>query len=98
MAVVATPFYRLRTVCRLHWKSWNDEYVVFDETSGQTHQLSSVHAFVLHLLTENPHTQSPLVSALLLAIPSADAFTLTEQVQSVLRELESSGLVDVVLS
>lgn len=96
MAVDAMPVYRLRSVCRLHWKSWDDEYVVFDETSGQTHQLGPVHAFVLHLLTEAPHTQDALVHAFLVAMPAVDTITFADQMQNVLRELEGSGLVEAV--
>lgn len=79
----------------MHWASWNDEYVVFDEGSGQTHQMDSVRAFVLDRLCDG--RQSPGKLAIDLAsIPTlADTPNLTDLVETILNEFCGHGLVEV---
>jgi PqqD family protein of HPr-rel-A system len=85
-----------RAVVLLHWAGWNDEYVVFDEASGQTHQLDAVRAYVLNLLTEGPHSLADIRRALAQdAAPAADAIG-DEILHTILGEFESHGLVEVI--
>ncbi len=89
--------YQLRPVVQLHWAAWNDEYVVFDETSGQTHQLDAIRAFVLDLLSESPRYFSDLVAELSqsLAVSSSEA---SEMIHPILKEFETVGLVEATHS
>lgn len=88
--------YQLRSVARLHWACWDDEYVVFDETSGQTHQLDPLRAFVLHLLSERSQTFSA-ITRVLSALPAFPAdFCANEILRTVINEFEARGLVEVV--
>ena len=86
--------YRLRSIARLHWASWHDEYVVFEETSGQTHQLDAARAFVLQLLSEAPGTLSTFARELSInsAFSIADA---TALLQVIIGEFQAVGLVEV---
>lgn len=45
---------RLRPAVRLHWRRWDDEFVVYDEASGRTHQLDALTASALLRLEEGP--------------------------------------------
>lgn len=96
MSVSPDARYSLHSAANLHWAVWNDEYVVFDEASGQTHQLDAVRAYVLHLLSEGSQSFSKLAVALsqLSVFPAKPA---TNGVLSaVLGEFETSGLVEVI--
>jgi PqqD family protein of HPr-rel-A system len=47
---------------QLHWKSWDDEFVVFDEGSGDTHLLDPLAAEVLKALEEAPGDVPALIA------------------------------------
>jgi PqqD family protein of HPr-rel-A system len=40
--------------CQLHWRHWEEEYILFNAASNQTHYLNSLGAEILHLLQESP--------------------------------------------
>lgn len=86
--------YSVNPACVLHWVSFNDEYVVFDETSGQTFQLDLLRAFVLNFLgTECCSFEAILTEAS--AVSSVeDIPTLSELLKTVLNELCVHGLVE----
>lgn len=87
--------YRLRSSSSLHWAAWNHEYVVFDEASGQTHQLDAVRAYVLHLLSEAPQSFSD-VSQTLAALPAFQNDSAPNVIlRAVFAEFEACGLVEV---
>jgi PqqD family protein of HPr-rel-A system len=44
----------LRPLTRLHWRRFDDEFIVFDEGSGYTHQLDALTAVALLCLEEGP--------------------------------------------
>ena len=46
--------WQLAEGCRLHWKAWDDEFVIFDEGSGDTHLLDPLAAEFLKVLEESP--------------------------------------------
>lgn len=87
--------YQVRPVVQLYWASWDDDYVVFDETSGQTHQLDAVRAYVLDLLVESPRPISYLAGVLSqsASVPSSDA---AELIQVVIKDFETVGLVEAI--
>jgi len=43
---------RLRPAVRLHWRRWDDEFVVYDEASGLTHRLDALIGSVLLRIEE----------------------------------------------
>lgn len=96
MTVLAEPRYRVRPVCRLHWACWNDEYVVFDEASGQTHQLDPIRAFVLQLLSEGVQTFSGVLQALSEPQLVPDFIHLDAQLKTIFTEFEAAGLLETV--
>ncbi|WP_165830823.1 HPr-rel-A system PqqD family peptide chaperone [Rhodoferax ferrireducens] len=86
--------YKINPAASLHWASWDDEYVVFDEGSGQTHQMDSVRAFILNTLVEKSRSFNNLVSELTSTSSLADSDQLNDLVEKILNELCTHGLVE----
>jgi PqqD family protein of HPr-rel-A system len=78
---------------RLHWQNWDDDWVVFDEASGMTHQMSAMTAFVLSSVEAAPQDFGALAAELAdatgLVLPTARA-----ALRSALEDLSKFGLVD----
>lgn len=51
---------RRRRPVNLHWRRWDDGFVVFDDASGRTHQFDALTACVLLRLDEGPCDQAAL--------------------------------------
>ena len=88
--------YRLHSVNKLHWAARNDEYVVFDEASGQTHQLDAVRAFVLQLLSESTQTFADVEEALAALPAFSEKPSTNEILRTVFSEFEARGLVEAI--
>lgn len=83
-----------RATSSFHWASWGDEYVVFDEVSGQTHLLDPVKAYILEVLSDGPAGVSNLSHALAqMLAPSADANQL-DVIVGALEQLERAQLIE----
>lgn len=93
--------FQICPISSFHWASWDDEYVVFDEASGQTHLLDPVKAYVLDALSDGPASVESLAPTLLgaLAYPAeADPHRSNphELIAGALEQLERSHLVEAV--
>lgn len=88
---------RLNSSLLLHWRSWCDEHVIFDESSGQTYQMDSVKAFVLHALGESASNYSSLLMELSGALVVLEPAQLDVLLRTILDELKSKGLVEVTV-
>jgi PqqD family protein of HPr-rel-A system len=86
----------IRPSASLHWAGWDDEYVVFDETSGQTHQLDVFRAYVLNTLTERSQTRRELMDDLQVALAASRSSDLAESLDAVLNDFERYGLIDLI--
>lgn len=89
-------FFRLHPIASFNWGSWGDEHVVFDESSGQTHLLDSMKAYILEVLSDGSTSSSNLVCLLeqALVVP-ADA-DLHDVVLRALEQLERAQLIEAV--
>lgn len=97
MSVSTDVRYRLHSVLSLHWAGWNDEYVVFDESSGQTHQLDAVRAYVLHLLSDGRPQRYFDIAQELAALPAfPKEFADNDILTAIFSEFETCGLVEVI--
>ena len=56
--------YRIIRNCRLSWKLWDDEFVVYNPLSGDTHLFDSFSGEVLRSLELMPASQLELASRL----------------------------------
>ena len=88
--------YRLRASTRLHWTCWNDEYVVFDETSGQTNQLDAVRAYVLHLLSESIQTHDNVLQEFSKIPALAELHDRSALLTEIFDEFVAAGLAETV--
>lgn len=88
--------YKSRSAAKLYWRCWNDEYVVFDETSGHTHQLDPVRAFVLNLLGASPQSFGAILDDLSSVPVLANEHQLADRLLAILNELSMLGLVEDV--
>lgn len=79
----------------MHWICWDDEFVVFDETSGQTNYMQPAQGLVLDMLGNGAFTIRE-ISEKISAIPEIDdSFSQEPFLENVLNELSTIGLVEV---
>jgi PqqD family protein of HPr-rel-A system len=62
MSPASEPRWELAQGSQLHWKCWDDEFVVFDEGSGDTHLLDALAAEVLKALEDAPGDVPTLIA------------------------------------
>jgi PqqD family protein of HPr-rel-A system len=86
--------FRIRPSASLYWAGWDDEYVVFDETSGQTHQLDPLRAYVLNTLTASPQSRRELMDDLQTALGESQTSEVVESLGAVLDDFDRHGLID----
>jgi PqqD family protein of HPr-rel-A system len=96
VALLEQTNYRINPALILHWACWDDEYVIFDECSGQTHQIDPSRAFVLNTLCDGIKSFGAL-HADLAAIPSLASNTqLPVLLKTILDEFGTHGLVEAI--
>jgi PqqD family protein of HPr-rel-A system len=78
------------TGLRQHWRCWDDESIIFQPQSGETHCLNALAASVLQKLCEHPMTASELTT--LLQSESGDAPSARE-IHTLLRQFDELGLI-----
>jgi PqqD family protein of HPr-rel-A system len=86
----------VRSAESLHWERWSEEYVIFNEASGQTHQMDAVKAFVLSLLESHPQNFLALLEELNTVPVLCDAPNLPSVLESILDEFATIGLVEAI--
>ncbi|HID49119.1 MAG TPA: HPr-rel-A system PqqD family peptide chaperone [Chromatiales bacterium] len=78
----------------LHWKSWDDEHVVYSDGSGDTHLLNDFGAFVLKALIKNERTLEDLVKYAAESFKQYTMDDLRDQVSDLLLELDRLGVIE----
>lgn len=94
---LARPEHQLNPLVQLHWRQFDDDWVLFEALSGQTHQMAGVTAAVLMCY----ETASSLSSAALLAALARDFDIVVEARQAdpllaVVDQLAAIGLITPV--
>lgn len=89
--------YASNSSIRLHWACWDDEYVVFEETSGQTQKMGPLRAYVLNALAVKPYRFDDIVKELRVVPVLADDTSLNAQLETVLDELVRNGMAEVTI-
>jgi len=86
--------WHLNTLASLHWRRWDDEWVVFDVGSGQTHQMDTLTAVTLMVVDGTPVPLAELGSrvAAELLIPSSQE--LFDALNGILHRLVTAGLLE----
>jgi len=78
---------------RLHWISWDDEYVIFDEGSGDTHLLDLMTAEVLRALEQSPGAESALIERVAVRLDIDPDAALERRIREAIQKFREAGLV-----
>ena len=86
--------WQLNAMASLNWRCWNDEWAVFDLSSGQTHQMDTLTAVTLMMLEAAPANLCGLASRVSeeLLIPGDQE--LSNVLTDILKRLEAAGLIE----
>ena len=79
----------------LLWKSWDEEVIVFNRASGQTHLLDALSAEVLRELEMRPRTVADL-AALFADRYELDSEELGDRLTGICRRFDELGLAEPV--
>ncbi len=84
---------------RLRWRSWDDEFIVYNAASGQTHYLNMFAAKVLQYFEAQPASLDALIGDTDISGAAADDATRTmlSQLRELVKELDSVGLIAPVV-
>ena len=88
--------WQLSPLVALHWRRWDDEFVVFDVGSGQTHQLAPYTAATLMMLELNSNDIAELNSRISIELDVADDKDLADAVGEAVLDLQVAGLIEFV--
>jgi PqqD family protein of HPr-rel-A system len=86
--------WRLASAQALHFRSWGDEFVVYNSLSGDTHLLGQVAAHVLTKLQETPLETPILAESLAPLLQNNFDEELVPEVERLLADLVSLELVE----
>lgn len=87
--------FRINPAGVLHWRKWDDEYVVFNEAAGQTHVLDTLTACVL-LCIEGGISDLPALTSDVVTYTALSADSVTEALPFVLEQLSGAALIDII--
>jgi PqqD family protein of HPr-rel-A system len=79
---------------QLHWKSWDDEFVVFDEGSGDTHLLDPLAAEVLKTLEEAPGDVPSLIARVASRLGIERAPEIERHIRATIQRFHEAGLAE----
>ncbi len=78
----------------LHFRIWEDEYVVYDSLSGDTHLLGSIAAQILLRLQQEPSSATALSASLASLVHAESDDELVFQIENILADLDSLALIE----
>ena len=94
---LARPAHQLNPLVQLHWRQLDDDWVLFEALSGQTHQMTGVAAAVLMCYETGPSLSSAaLLTALAHDFDIAVDATQAGPVLAVVDQLAALGLITPV--
>jgi PqqD family protein of HPr-rel-A system len=94
--------WQLSLLVVLHWRCWDNEWVVYNQGSGDTHLLDTVTAYTLMALEEGAATPAQLLMQLDLSQgiglerSAEQPQTVEAHLVAVLQQLEQAGLIESV--
>ena len=94
--------WRLSLLVVLHWRCWDNEWVVYNQGSGDTHLLDTFTACTLMALEEGAATPAQLLVQLDLshgmglAFPAEQPRAVEAHLLAVLQQLAQAGLIESV--
>jgi PqqD family protein of HPr-rel-A system len=82
--------------CSLVWKRWEEEFIVFSISSGNTHLLNPVAAKVLTALEKNPGTAAEICQRIASEFQLESDDEVIQHVEKLLSDLHELGLIEPV--
>jgi PqqD family protein of HPr-rel-A system len=89
-------FWRITQGCELCWRSWNDEYVVYNSGSGDTHLLDLLSAEILKKIEEAPASSRALEDWVAGKVAVDSIPQISDYVSNLLLQLHSLALIEAV--
>ena len=90
--------WRLNPCACLHWLSWDEDHIVFNAASGQTHVLNELGAAILHLLEENALNSVEIGQRIVTQYEELVLDTdLSAAIEALLENLDILGLIEPYL-
>jgi PqqD family protein of HPr-rel-A system len=80
----------------LHFRAWDDEIVVYNSLSGDTHLIDSATAQLLHLLQTAPADAATLAKALAPYFEVTQSADLPIRIEQLLTNLDALALIERV--
>ena len=93
-----TEIWRSVDPLALHWRTWGEEHVVYDDGSGDTHLLDAEAAAVLLRLTRGPASTDELVTELARELEIEPNQALTSNITITLAMFKRLGLIEPDIS
>ena len=82
----------------LHFRSWDDEFIVYNSLSGDTHLLGSTAAQILLKLQQASSTSTSLAESLAALLHAERDDEFVAQVEHILADLDTLALIERILS
>jgi hypothetical protein len=89
--------WRLNALASLHWRDWDGKWVVFDEGSGQTHQMDTLTATALMVIDTVPIPFCELESRIADSLVLPKSRELSDALHRIASGLQSTGLIESVV-
>lgn len=87
--------WRLNPCARLHWLFWDEDHIVFNAASGQTHVLNELGAAILRLLEEHYLNHTEIGQRLVAQYEELVLDTeLSAAIEALLANLDILGLIE----
>lgn len=96
MSPAGEHLWRITQGCELRWRSWNDEYVVYNSGSGDTHLLDLLSAEILEKIEEVPASSRALEDWVAGRVAADSIPEISGYVSDLLLQLHSLALIEAV--
>lgn len=80
----------------LHFRAWDDEVVIYDALSGDTHIIDPTAAQILQALQHSPSDVPSLAKLLAVQLQCEPGDELNQDIESVLSDMAALSLVECV--
>jgi PqqD family protein of HPr-rel-A system len=96
MTSTTSPRWKVNSEFPLHWRSWDDEFVVYNSGSGDTHLLDPVAAEALQSLEQESADLSELVDRVSGSMEIEPDTEFSAYLEQLLSDLYKLGLIERV--
>jgi PqqD family protein of HPr-rel-A system len=91
-----SPVWQIVTAPPLLWRAWDDEIVVYNEASGETHRLDPLPAEAFEMLLEGPLTSDALSERMAQALEVPKTAEFSESIAAILQLFHDHSLIEPV--